>query len=100
MSWALVLALAGIAYGFKVLGAVVIGQRTMPTVLERCLLLIPAALLAGLITKDTFTNGQDLAFDARALGLAVAVVATWRRLPLMVVIVLGVGSTALLRAFT
>ena len=91
------LVLAAIAFGFKVMGAVVIGQRTMPMVLERCLLLIPAALLTGLITKDTFTNGQALTLDARALGLAVAVVATWRRLPFIVVIVLGVGSTALLR---
>ena len=98
MTWTLVLVLAGIAYGFKVLGAVVVGGRTMPVALERCLLLIPAALLAGLITKDTFTNGQDLALDARVVGLAVAIVATWRRLPFIVVIVLGVGSTALVRA--
>jgi len=97
VTWTLVLVLAAIAFGFKVMGAVVIGQRTMPMVLERCLLLIPAALLTGLITKDTFTNGQALTLDARALGLAVAVVATWRRLPFIVVIVLGVGSTALLR---
>lgn len=100
MTWTLVLVLAAIAYGFKVLGAVVVGGRTMPVALERCLLLIPAALLAGLITKDTFTTGQDLALDARVVGLAVAVVATWRRLPFIAVIVLGVCSTALLRAFT
>ena len=100
MTWTLVLVLAVIAYGFKVLGAVVVGGRTMPVALERCLLLIPAALLAGLITKDTFTTGQDLALDARVVGLVVAVVATWRRLPFIAVIVLGVGSTALLRAFT
>lgn len=98
MTWTLVLALAGVAYGFKLFGAVIVGGRTMPAALERCLLLIPAALLAGLITKDTFTNGQDLALDARAVGLVVAAVATWRRLPFIVVIVFGVGSTALLRA--
>ena len=48
----------------------------MPPVLERCLLLIPAALLAGLIAKDTFTVGQTIGIDARAAGLAVAAVAT------------------------
>lgn len=98
MTWTLVFALAAIAYGFKVLGAVVVGGRTMPVALERCLLLIPPALLTGLITKDTFTNGQNLAVDARVVGLAVAVAATWRRLPFIVVIVLGVGATALVRA--
>lgn len=97
MTWGLVLGLSVAAFSLKFLGAVVIGQRTMAPALQRSLLLIPAALLAGLITKDTFTAGQEIVFDERALGLAVAVVATWRRLPFIAVIVLGVGSTAVLR---
>ena len=100
MSWTLIVALAACAYGFKVLGAVIIGQRRMPVRLERTLMLIPAALLAGLITKDTFTTGQSIVLDARVAGVAVAVVATWRKMPLAVVIVAGVGTTALLRAVT
>jgi branched-subunit amino acid transport protein len=99
MSWTLVLGLAISAYALKLLGAVILGQREMPPVLQRCLLLIPAALLAGLITKDTFTTGQQLGIDARAAGLVVAVIATWRRAPFVVVVLGGVGTTALLRAF-
>lgn len=99
MSWALVFALSGAAYGLKLLGAVIIGQRTMPAVVERCLLLIPAALLAGLIAKDTFTIGQTIGIDARAAGLAVAALATWRKLPFAVIILAGVGTTALIRLF-
>lgn len=99
MSWTLVLALAMSAYALKLLGALIIGQREMPPVLQRCLLLIPAALLAGLITKDTFTTGQELGIDARAAGLAVAVVATWRRAPFALVVVGGVGTTAVIRLF-
>jgi len=98
VSWPFILSLAACAYALKLLGAVVIGQRTIPPRLERTLMLIPAALLAGLITKDTFTTGQQIVVDARLAGVAVAVVATWRRLPLAVVIVAGVGTTALLRA--
>lgn len=98
MTWWFIAVLAASAYGFKALGAIVIGQRSMPPAIQRCLLLIPAAVLAGLITKDTFTSGQSLTLDARAAGLAVAVVATWRRLPFIVVIVAGVGTTAVLRA--
>ena len=100
MSWAFILLLAAGAYGLKLLGAVLVGQRTMPAVLERTLLLIPAALLAGLITKDTFTTGQDIVIDARLAGVSVAIFATWRKMPLAVVIVLGVGTTAALRAFS
>jgi branched-subunit amino acid transport protein len=92
MSWTFVLALAACAYGLKLLGAVIIGQREMPLVVQRCLLLIPAALLAGLIAKDTFTSGQHYAIDARAAGLAVAVLATWRKLPFVVVIVAGMST--------
>lgn len=99
MSWALVFSLSLAAYGLKLLGSVVIGQRTMPPVIERCLLLIPAALLAGLIAKDTFTVGQTIGVDARAAGLAVAAFATWRRVPFALIIVLGVGTTALVRLF-
>ena len=99
MSWTFVLSLAACAYGLKLLGAVIIGQREMPLVVQRCLLLIPAALLAGLIAKDTFTTGQCYAIDARAAGLAVAVLATWRKLPFVVVIVAGVGTTAVIRLF-
>lgn len=99
MSWAFVFALAAAAYALKLLGAVIVGQRTMPPVVERCLLLIPAALLAALIAKDTFTTGQTIGVDARAAGLAVAALATWRKLPFALIIVLGVGTTALIRLF-
>ena len=68
-------------------------------VVERCLALIPAAVVTALIVKDTFTTGQDLVLDARAAGIAVAVVAAWRKAPLIVVIVLGAAVTALLRQF-
>ena len=98
MTWTLVLLLGASAYALKALGAVVIGDRAVPPALQRCLLLIPAALLAGLITKDTFTSGTQIVLDARAAGLAAAVLASWRRLPFAVVIVAGVGTTALLRA--
>jgi branched-subunit amino acid transport protein len=98
VSWTLVIALGLGAYAFKVLGLVVIGARSLPPVVERCLALIPAALLSALIVKDTFSVGQDLVLDARAAGVAVAVVATWRRAPIPVVIVLGAAVTAIVRA--
>ena len=98
MTWTLVFLLAGGAYFFKVLGLVVIGDRPLPPVLERCLALIPAALIAALVFKDTFSSGQHLQIDARAAGVAAAVVAAWRKLPLIVVILIGAGVTAGVRA--
>ena len=97
MSWWLVLWLSAGAYAFKVLGLVVLGVRQLPAVVNRCLALIPAALLAALIMKDTLTSGQEIVLDARLVGVSVAAAATFRRLPLTAVLVLGVGSTALVR---
>ena len=99
MTWALILSFGAVAYALKLLGAVVIGHRSVPAALQRCLLLIPAALLAALITKDTFTSGQEIVLDARIVGLVVAGVLSWRKAPFAVIVFAGVGATALLRAF-
>ncbi|MEQ1872903.1 MAG: AzlD domain-containing protein [Ilumatobacteraceae bacterium] len=98
MSWGFVLALALTAYGFKVLGLVLVGDRQLPAVLDRCLALIPAALIAALVVKDTFSIGQHLQLDARAAGVGAAVIAAWRKAPLIAVIVIGAGVTAAIRA--
>ncbi len=97
MTWTLIILLAVGAYAFKVTGLIILGGRSLPPVFERCLGLIPAAIITALVMKDTFTLGQDLTLDARALGIAVAVIAAWRRAPLIVVIVLGAAVTALVR---
>jgi len=98
MTWTLVVVLAAGAYFFKVLGLVVIGDRELPPVLERCLSLIPAALIAALVVKDTFSVGQQLQIDARAAGVGAAAIAAWRKAPLILVIVIGAGVTAAVRA--
>ena len=97
MTWTLIILLTLGAYAFKVTGLVFLGGRSLPPIFERCLALIPAAVVTALVMKDTFTNGQDLVLDARALGIAVAGIAAWRKAPLIVVIVLGATVTALVR---
>ncbi len=97
MTWTLIILLAVGAYAFKVTGLIILGGRSLPPVFERCLGLIPAAIITALVMKDTFTVGQDLTLDARALGIVVAVIAAWKRAPLIVVIVLGAAVTALVR---
>ena len=97
MTWTPIILLTLGAYGFKVTGLVFLGGRSLPPMFERCLALIPAAVVTALVMKDTFTQGQELVLDARALGIAVAVIAAWRKAPLIVVIVLGAAVTALVR---
>jgi len=97
VTWTLIILLTLGAYAFKVTGLVFLGGRSLPPIFERCLTLIPAAVVTALVMKDTFTQGQELVLDARALGIAVAVIAAWRKAPLIVVIVLGAAVTALVR---
>lgn len=95
--WLLIGALSAVAYLLKAVGFVVVGARSMPPIIERCLALIPASVLAALVAKDTFSTAQQLVFDARAAGLAVAIVAVWRRAPFIVVVLAAMAATALVR---
>ncbi len=99
MTWLLVLSLAVGAYGFKVLGLIVIGRHTPPAAVNRCLALIPAAVITALIVKDSFSVGHDLVLDARSVGFGAAVLAAWFKAPLILVIVMGAAATAGVRAF-
>lgn len=98
MSWWLVLSLGAGAYACKAIGVVVLGGRRLPDSLQRCLGLIPPAMLGALIVTNTFASGRSLVVDARAAGVAAAALATWRRVPFPLVIVLASAVTALLRA--
>jgi branched chain amino acid efflux pump len=78
------------------------GMSLPPRVLEhrfvaRVADLIPVALLAALIAVQVFASGQHLTVDARAAGLAVAVVALLLRAPFLVVVFVAALAAALLR---
>ena len=98
LSWELVLLLGIGSFARKVIGLVVIGARTLPARIERCLVLIPAALISALVVKDTLSVGHDLVLDARAVGVGAAAIAAWRKLPLVAVILIGAAVTAAVRA--
>ncbi len=59
--------------------------------------LLPVALLAALAGTQTFADGNRLALDPRAAGLAVAVLAVGRRAPFLVVVGLAAAVAAGLR---
>ena len=58
----------------------------------------PAALLPALVVVNTFAGDRRLVLDARAVGLAVAALAVWRKAPFVVVVGGAVAATALTRA--
>ena len=65
--------------------------------LRRTTVLLPVALLAGLVVVQTFGSGRHLILDARSAGLAVAAVALLLRAPFLVVVVAAAATAAVLR---
>ena len=66
-------------------------------VVRRVADVIPVALLAALVSVQVFARGSHLTIDARAAGLAVAVVALLLRAPFLVVVIAAATTAALLR---
>jgi len=99
VSWIALVVLAVGTYAFKVIGPLVVGAGQPSARMQVLLALLPAALLAGLIATQTFGDGQALALDARAAGVAAAGVAVWRRAPFVVVVLIGTATAAILRLF-
>ena len=98
MSWTAILALAAGTYALKAAGPVLLGGRELPPLVARVADLLPAALLAALVAVQGLTAGGGLAVDARAAGVAAALVVAWRRGSFLLIVAVAVAVTALVRA--
>lgn len=98
--WTVVLVASLLAFATKLLGYVVPsrwldGERT-----TKVMNFLPVALLAALVAIQTFTGaGGAPVLDARAAGLAVAIVLLILRAPFIVVVVAAAAAAALLLHF-
>lgn len=96
--WTSIAALTVICFAIKAAGPVALGGRDLPRAAERLIVLLPAALLTALVMVQTFADDKALVLDARAAGVAVAVLAAALRASMLIVLLAAVGTTALLRA--
>jgi branched-subunit amino acid transport protein len=98
MIWAAVLVTAAGCYLLKLVGLSV-PERVLSSRLVRAVTaLLPVALLAALAVVQTFGSGRSLHPDARAAGLAFAVLALVARAPFIAVVVGAAAVAALIRA--
>jgi uncharacterized membrane protein len=94
----LVVAATGLAtIALKATGPLLLGGKPLPPRVTAVVGLLGPALLAALVATSTFALGRSLVIDERLAGMAVAAVAVWRRLPVLVVLALAAGTTAVLR---
>lgn len=86
MTWVAIVVAGVGCYLLKLAGLSVPGRVLEHPGVARAADLLPVALLAALVAIQVFTTGQSLVLDARALGLAMAVVLLVLRAPFLVVV--------------
>lgn len=96
-TWTAVLVASAGCFALKLLGWSVPARLLESERVRRTTLFLPVALLAGLVVVEAFASGRSLQLDARAAGLAVAVVAVLLRAPFLLVVVLAAATAALIR---
>lgn len=63
----------------------------------RLLMLMPLSIVAAVVAVQTFAVKKDIVIDARIVGVGLAAVLAWRKVPMGVVVVLAATATALVR---
>ena len=97
--WTAIVLAAVANFVLKAAGPVALGGRRLGPGVTKLIALLPAALLAALIVTQTFAGERSLTLDARAGGVAVAIMAIACRRGMLTVLALATATTAALRAF-
>lgn len=97
MSWTVLVATAAGCYVLKLAGLSVPSRVLARPVVHRVAGLLPVALLAALVAVQTVAREHELAVDARALGLLVAVALLLLRAPFLVVVTGAAVAAAVVR---
>ncbi len=84
-------------YAWKSAGPLVLGNRQLPARLQTVIAVMPAPLLAALVVTATVADGAKWSFDARMVGLGVAIVALVAKRGFVVVVVVAAIATAIAR---
>jgi len=98
--WAAVLLGSGLCYGAKLIGLSVPRRFLDNERVRRIAALLPIALISSLVVIQTFTTGQEIVLDERALGVAAALVAIRLRAPFLVTVSVAAVVAALARLWT
>ena len=87
-------------YILKALGPLYFGnRRELPWKFKSIALLLPTPLIAALVVTSAFSSDNSLTVDARVVGVMVAAIALWKKLPFVFVVVLAALATAIFRLF-
>lgn len=95
-----VIALAAGVYAQRAAGALLINTDRLASRWRRVLDALPLAIISAVIALATVSDDGELTIDARLIGVAVAALSAWRKMPMLVTVVAAAIATALVRALT
>jgi branched-subunit amino acid transport protein len=98
--WLAVVVVGAATMLFKAAGPVFLGRRPLPARARRVVDLLAPVMLIALVVTQTFAADGGVTVDARVPGVAVGAIALWRRVPLILAMVIGAAVTALIRALS
>ena len=81
----------------KASGPVFLGRRNLPRRVEPVVMLLAPVMLAALVTTQTFGGDGEVSIDARVPGVAAALTATWRGVPIIGAMAIAAVVTGLVR---
>jgi len=84
-------------YGLRLAGVALVDRLRLSEPVARLLPLSAVALLAALAATAALTEGGGFAGVARPVGVLAGVIAAWRRLPFVAVVLIAAATAALLR---
>jgi branched-subunit amino acid transport protein len=96
-AWLVVVTVGGATMAMKALGPVLLGGRDLPRPVAAAIRLLAPAVLAALVVVQAVGGDREIVVDERIVGLGAAFIALLLRAPLVVVVLVAAGSTALLR---
>ena len=97
MSWWPVIVASLGCYVLKLAGTLIPQQWVERPLVRDALLLLPVALIVGLVVMNTVDGGRAITIDARLIGLGTALLAILARAPFLVVVLVAGATTALVR---
>ena len=95
--WPLVIVASLGAYWLKLSGFLIPARRLENPRIAAVIALLPIGLLAGLIVQQTLAESGALVIDGRLLGAGIAIFASIRKWPFILVIFVAAIATALAR---
>lgn len=96
-AWPLILLVTLVTVAIKGIGPAVMAGRDLPAPLTQVVARLAAALLAALVVVNALADGRSWHVGADTVGVGVAALLVWRRVPVLPVVLAAAVTAALVR---